>query len=40
LPREFGRAGYEQIRPDVRQMIAPEPGWRPAPDGTPVVSNA
>jgi alkanesulfonate monooxygenase SsuD/methylene tetrahydromethanopterin reductase-like flavin-dependent oxidoreductase (luciferase family) len=30
LPYEFGRPGREQILHDVRHLIAPELGWRPA----------
>ena len=30
LPYEFDRADYEQILYDVRHLIAPELGWRPA----------
>ncbi|GGQ79610.1 LLM class flavin-dependent oxidoreductase [Streptomyces asoensis] len=30
LPYEFHRADYEQILHDVRHLIAPELGWRPA----------
>ena len=35
LPYEFGQADYEQILHDVRYLIAPEPGWQPAPYGAP-----
>ncbi|MFK0174034.1 LLM class flavin-dependent oxidoreductase [Streptomyces sp. NPDC090306] len=31
LPYEFHREEYEQILHDVRHLIAPELGWRPAP---------
>jgi hypothetical protein len=30
LPYEFHREEYEQILHDVRHLIAPELGWRPA----------
>jgi hypothetical protein len=35
LPYEFDRAGYEQIMHDARHLIAPELGWKPAPDVLP-----
>jgi alkanesulfonate monooxygenase SsuD/methylene tetrahydromethanopterin reductase-like flavin-dependent oxidoreductase (luciferase family) len=33
LPYEFHRDDYEQILHDVRHLVAPELGWRPACDG-------
>ncbi|WP_405764173.1 LLM class flavin-dependent oxidoreductase [Actinacidiphila glaucinigra] len=35
LPYEFQREEYEQILHDVRHLIAPELGWRPAEDDLP-----
>ncbi|MFF9163872.1 LLM class flavin-dependent oxidoreductase [Streptomyces longwoodensis] len=35
LPYEFRRADYEQILHDVRHLVAPELGWRPAGEGVP-----
>ncbi|MCX5265814.1 hypothetical protein [Streptomyces sp. NBC_00199] len=37
LPYEFHREEYEQILHHVRQLIAPELGWRPA---SPAVETA
>ncbi|MDX2644741.1 LLM class flavin-dependent oxidoreductase [Streptomyces sp. PA03-1a] len=35
LPYEFHREEYEQILHDVRHLVAPELGWRPAEDDLP-----
>ncbi|WP_369264795.1 LLM class flavin-dependent oxidoreductase [Streptomyces sp. R35] len=37
LPYEFHRADYEQILHDVRHLIAPELGWRPAAETASAV---
>ncbi|KPI30740.1 luciferase family protein [Actinobacteria bacterium OV320] len=37
LPYEFHRGDYEQILHDVRHVIAPELGWRPAGAATPAA---
>ncbi|MCG7203402.1 LLM class flavin-dependent oxidoreductase [Streptomyces arenae] len=38
LPYEFQREEYEQILHDVRHLVAPELGWRPAADGPVAVA--
>ncbi|MEU9431122.1 hypothetical protein [Streptomyces sp. NPDC048252] len=37
LPYEFHRGDYEQILHDVRHLIAPELGWRPAGAAIPAA---